>query len=158
MTESPRPSFLWVATQLVPGPELAFGDGRRTLGLRWQLTPLLFSWGVDRRVSRWRTFVVDPFARHVGSIELFVSPEVLLTDPLSLVLRPGLRLYVPVLEHGETLGLSLGTSFQHVDAVDAMAIEAGIYALFGVVGLQASFAPGRATRAQTVIALSIRYF
>lgn len=156
--ETPAPSALWLATQLAPSPELAIGAGRAGLALRWQITPLLFSWGVDRRVSRWRAFVVDPFARHAGSVEAFVSPELLVTDPTYFLVRPGARAYVPVLEHGETLSVSLGASYQRVSTVDAVAIEAGAYVLFGVVGLQASFAPGPATRAQTILTFSVRYF
>ncbi len=156
--ETPAPSVLWLATQLVPSPALAFGDGRAGLDLRWQLTPLLVSWGVDRRVSRWRAFVVDPFARHVGSVEAFVAPEVLVSDPAVAFVRAGGRFYAPVLEHGETLSISLGASYQRVSSIDAAAFEAGVYVLFGVIGLQASFAPGPATRAQTIVALSVRYF
>src|SRR4051794_775501 len=67
----PYPSLAWLVTQLVPSPELAVGrvkhiDGAgaesdvttTAFGLRWQLTPLVWSWGVNRRISRWRYFVV----------------------------------------------------------------------------------------------------
>src|SRR5262245_49472320 len=48
-------TFAWLATQLLPSPELAFtNEGGPRFGMRWQLTPLLYSFGVDRRVSPFR--------------------------------------------------------------------------------------------------------
>jgi len=155
--EIAEPSFLWLAMPFIPSPELAVGEGRAGFGLRWQVTPLLYSWGVDRRISRWRSFLVDPFARHVGSVEAFLSPEVLV-DARLFLMRPGVRVYLPLMEHGEMLSTSLGISYQHVGSVDSMAIELGMYALFGIVGLQVSHAPGPATPSQTVVTLSLRYF
>src|SRR5262249_17835578 len=83
----PRPhvhaSGGWALPRFLPSPELAFGRQRSlddaghvdrgvstAFGLRWQLTPVLWSFGVHRRQSRWRFFVVDPFARQSGSLEL----------------------------------------------------------------------------------------
>jgi hypothetical protein len=39
--------------------------------------------------------------------------------------------------------VSPGASYQSVSSVDAIAIEVGAYILFGVLGLQTSFAPER---------------
>lgn len=151
------PTPLWWATQLVPSPAIASGDDT-SFALRWQLTPLLYGWGVNSRVSGWRAFVVEPNVRHGGSIELFISPELIFHDDTLIIMRPGLRAYLPLIERGESLSASLAVSHQRVDRVDAAAVELGIYALFGILGLQASWAPGPKTPAQTMFTLRLRYF
>lgn len=154
----PTPSLLWLSTQLLPSPALALGGGPARMALQWQVTPLLFSWGAHRRVSGLRAFVVEPRLRQGGSVEFFVSPEYLNVVGSGLRVRPGLRAYWPVLEHGETLSISLGLSHQRVVSSNAVAIEAGAHILFGILGMTVSHAPGPTTPAQTLITLKIRYF
>ena len=156
---APFPSPFWLATQLLPSPGVATGDGQVGFDLRWQLTPLLYSFGVNRRVSGWRAFVVEPYVRHSGSVELFVSPELMiLAGHAAFFARPGARVYFPVLEHGEVLSVSLALSYQRVGTRDAVAIEAGAYILFGILGFQVSCTPAQATPGQTIATLRIRYF
>ncbi len=65
--------------QALPSPEMAFGafrtygdnatasrDLETAFGLRWQVTPFVWSWGLHRKVNRFRWFVVDPIARNSG--------------------------------------------------------------------------------------------
>jgi len=165
----PSPSFLWAAMQLLPSPELAFGktkqidpnghvdDSIRTaFGLRWQLTPALWSFGVHRSQPRWRFFVVDPFARHSGSIELSTSFEWIGGHYDGLIARPGVRVYLPVLEKGERLSASLGTSVYAADGL-RVANDVGAYVLNGFLGLQVTVAPRHAPLA-TIATLRLRYF
>lgn len=152
------PAVTWGLTQLVPSPQVSWGDGAAHAGLRWQLTPLLFSWGVNRRVSGWRSFLVEPNFRQGGSLEFFVSPEVFLGATPAFLLRPGVRAYAPLLEHGERLSASLAVSWQHGWGVDSVAFEAGLYALFGILGVQVSYAPGPATPGQFIVTFRLRYF
>ncbi len=65
----------WLATQLVPSPEIAGGQGTARFGARWQVTPVLFSWGIHRGLSPWRFIVEEPLVRQSGSIELYLTPE-----------------------------------------------------------------------------------
>lgn len=154
----PHPTLPWLGAQLVPSPQVAIGAGAVHFGVRWQLTPLLFAWGVNRKVSGWRTFVVEPFVRHGGAVEFFVSPELLFTEQPAVLLRPGLRAYFPVLEHGEALSVSAGLSYQRIGAIDGVALEVGAFILFGILGLQVSWAPGPQTAGQTIVTLRLRYF
>lgn len=154
----PVPSLLWFGTQLLPSPEWTDGSDGVAFGLRWQVTPVLYSFGANRRVSRWRTFVVEPLVRHSGSVELYFSPEVLLDANPRFVARPGARVYFPIVEHGEALSMSVGASYQRIAGVDAVAAEAGVYFLFGILGVQVTHAPGQSTPAKTTVALSVRYF
>jgi hypothetical protein len=150
----------WIATQVVPSPELAYGDGTARFGLRWQVTPILFSWGVHRGLSPWRFLVAEPYVRQSGSIELYATPEYVaygshFSD--GWVARAGLRSYFPLIEHGEYLSVSVGTSTFALAGQPGVAYEAGAYVLFGTVGVQVTAAPSGGPLA-TIATLRIRYF
>lgn len=151
---SPYPSFVWLALQLVPSPEVAIGrvrtaqptgaselDTKTAFGLRWQLSPVVWSWGTNRRISRWRYLVVDPIARHSGSLELSGTFEYLFGHVDRLLVRPGVRAYLPVVQRGEYLSVSMGTSTYVYDDKVRVAYDVGAYVLFGVFGVQATIAP-----------------
>src|SRR5262249_19626780 len=135
-----HPTLLWLGLQLLPSPETAFGDGTARFGLRWQVTPFLYSFGINRRLSPWRFFVAEPLVRHSGSIEMFLSPEYIALDGSfwdKFLLRTGLRSYFPLIAKGEYLSVSLGASHYTLHGQgNGAAIEGGIYALFGILGAQ----------------------
>ena len=164
-----HPTFAWALTQLVPSPELVVGRQRHielggrvdsspnaTWGLRWQLTPLLWSFGVHRAQSRWRTFIVDPIARQSGSLELSTSVEYIGGWVDRLLVRPGLRVYLPVAQRGENLSVSFGTSVYGYDGL-RVAYDVGAYILAGMLGLQVTLAPTHDPMAG-IVTLRLRYF
>lgn len=166
----PYPSLIWFATQLVPSPEIGVGrvkhlDGAGVasdvttvaFGLRWQVTPIVWSWGVHRRISRWRYFVVDPLARNSGSIELNTSFEYLWGDVNRFLARPGVRATFPILQRGEYLSVSMGTSVYQYDDTARVAYDFGAHFLYGIFGLQATIAPSHAPL-RTIATLTLRYF
>lgn len=152
----------WVATQLVPSPELAWGDGAARFGMRWQLTPLLFSWGIHRGLSPWRFFIAEPYVRQSGSIELYASPEYFWygsTFGQGWLGRVGTRAYFPLVEHGEYLSVSVGASSFVFAGNAGAAFEAGAYVLFGVVGVQLTCSPTPAAApVATIATVRLRYF
>jgi hypothetical protein len=164
------PSLAWTLTQLVPSPEVGGGKVHRTstdgvqqdslelaFGLRWQLTPLLYSWGTNRRISRWRAFVVDPTARNSGSIELNTSIEYLFGHIDRFLVRPGIRATFPLLQRGEYLSTSIGTSTYAFNGVPRVAYDVGLYMLFGLFGVQVTVAPAHAPL-NFIGTFRIRYF
>ena len=148
----------WAAVQLVPSPMVVTGSSGVGFGMRWQLTPLSISWGVAARPVR--PFVVDPIARHSGSIEIFASPEWACCAPAggtAWIGRAGARMYFPIADHGEALSWSLGGSYYRASEGGGGSLEAGIYFLFGVFGFTVTVSPDLAQR-QIMNAFSIRYF
>lgn len=163
------PTLAWTILQLVPSPELVFGRQRRidadgrvdaavspAFGVRWQVTPAVWSFGVHRRQSRWRWFVVDPFARHSGSLELSGTFEYIGGHVDRLLVRPGLRVYLPVAQKGEYLSVSLGTSVYRYDGL-RVAYDVGAYVLSGFLGVQVTVAPTHDPLA-AIATLRLRYF
>ena len=156
-----RPTLLWGAMQLVPSPEVVVGQGAARLGLRWQVTPLLYSWGVNRKLSPWRGLIVEPNVRHSGSIEVFLSPEYVGKGDTfgdRWLFRPGVRAYFPLKERGDYLSMSIGSSFFRFQRQSGAAFEGGIYTLFGVLGLQVTYSPSPHTPLELITTLRFRYF
>ncbi len=141
----PVPTVPWVGAQLVPSPEFVSDPRHGALfGMRWQLTPLLYSFGIYRTLSPWRAFVVEPIVRQSGSTELYFSPEyfgVSGSVDQRFGARTGLRTYLPVVERGDDLSLSFGASWLHWQGRDSVGYEAGAHVLFGFVGAIVTFEP-----------------
>lgn len=153
-----RPTLLWGATQLIPSPHWSVAsDGDAHFGARWQVTPVLYSFGINRRLSPWRSLVVEPMTRYNGSVELFITPEYIPSLPENWLLRGGVRAYMPLYQFGEYLAASVGTSYYNSGSNSGISYEAGIYVFFGILGFQVTHSPGfdDATWAYTI---SLRYF
>ena len=126
--------------------------------MRWQVTALLYSFGIAERPLR--AFIVAPIARHSGSVELHASPEWACcapSDRSSWLLRSGARVYLPVLEHGEAFSWSVGGSYYRASEGGGWGADLGFYTLQGVIGLNVTVSP-LLERRQIVTALTIRYF
>jgi len=153
------PSLEWAIWQLIPSPQLGVGDGAR-FGLRWQVTPLLYSFATDERLDRWRWLVAEPIVRQSGSIELFASPEYLALDGgigARFGLRGGLRAYFGLLGRGDNLSASLGASYFHFRDASGFSAEAGAYVLFGSLGVVLTYSP-TFDAAPWLVTLRLRYF
>jgi hypothetical protein len=153
-----RPTLVWIFTQLIPSPEVAAGTDGAHFGLRWQVTPILYSFGINPRLSPWRALVVEPIVRQSGSIELFLSPE-LFTGSLfqTPLVRAGVRSYFPLVAKGDELSMSIGTSYTNMNGQNGVGWEAGVYVLYGTVGVQVTYAPAPSP-VQWITTLRIRYF
>jgi hypothetical protein len=153
----------WFLTQLIPSPEVAVGEDAKTngtkaaFGLRWQLTPVLWSWGVHRRLSGWRVLVVDPLARMSGSLALESTFEYIGGHVDRVLARPGVKATFPLFHRGEYLAFSMGTSVYTYDSKAFVAHDVGLYMLWGLLGVNGTYAPEHKIMS-TLFTLRIRYF
>ncbi len=163
------PTLAWLALQAVPSPELAFGrhrtiglggaargDASPSFGLRWEAAPLLWSWGVHPRQSRWRSFIVDPIARQSGSLELSAGIEYIAGHVDRFIPRSTLRAFLPVAQKGEYVSMSFGPSAYAYDGL-RVGYEGGVYLLAGMVGAQVTVAPSHAPLT-AITTLRFRFF
>ena len=139
----PRLRLPWLILQALPSPGMAIGERGVHGTMSWQVTPLLYSWAMDKRLSPWRTFVVEPLVRQSGSVELFLSPEYLGRGQAEYNwgFRAGVRAYFPITERGDGLSWSLGASAIWFLDEPGASFDAGIYTLFGSLGLLVSVSP-----------------
>jgi hypothetical protein len=150
----PTPSIPWVLTQGIPSPQVAFGSGDAIFGLRWQVTPFLYSWGIHRSAPRrWRLFIVEPSMRLSGSFEIFGGPEWLRAE--RWFGRAGVRSYFPIAQRGEALAISLGTSAWSDGREVGPSFEVGTHVLFGLLAVLATYS-AELPRAEWTLTLQVR--
>ncbi|MFT3771015.1 MAG: hypothetical protein QM820_36840 [Minicystis sp.] len=158
---SSQATWIWALLQLIPSSEVVIWDGTVRYGARWQVTPLLYSFGGNRKLSRWRSFVVEPVVRHAGSIEFYVAPEVLTgsfaDNADRWIFRGGLRSYVPLLHRGEYLSASFGGSVLTAAGKAGVGVDAGLHTFGGMFGVRAGYSPTPGLR-MTTLALELRIF
>ena len=153
-------SWSWAFLQLVPSVGASYGTPGVGLRLAWQVTPLLYSWGTDPRLNRWRTLIAEPIVRQSGSVELYASPEFSsLARPVyeGFGYRGGLRAYLPLHHRGDYLSGSLGVGYLRVDDDASAEFEAGLYVLFGFLGWTVHYAP-ELEAARWSVLTRIRFF
>jgi hypothetical protein len=151
-------AMVWGLAQLIPSPLYVASSNRVGGGVRWQITPLVYSFGVAARPVR--AFIIEPVARHTGAVELYGSPEWACCAPgdaTSFIARAGVRLYLPLIGRGEALTGSVGGSYYRAGDGDGPSVEVGVYALFASLGLTVTVSP-RLTGREVITALHLRYF
>jgi hypothetical protein len=129
---------------LIPSPQWRSTGNGTSFGFQWQVTPLLFSYGINNKISPWRFFVVDPVARQSGSFEFYFSPEYFNHAEEfknKWIFSFGSRVYFPLWQRGEYLSVSAGVSYFNFNGINGLAYEAGFYLFAGFVGFQTSYAP-----------------
>lgn len=154
------PSIMWAASQLIPSPEWVTSTDRLKFGMRWQVTPVLFSFGINKKLSPWRYFIAEPLVRQSGSVELFFTPEYLnLEDKLKnkWLFRGGARAYIPLWQRGEYLSASLAASYFNFNGNNGLSYEAGIYLFAGILGFQTTYSPSF-TNSEWIFTIRLRYF
>lgn len=166
------PSLVWLVAQAIPSPSLVVGgqgaappppeapaEGGAHFGLRWHVTPFLYSFGIHRRLSPVRTLVVEPVVRQSGSVELLLTPEWVSLAGGKGLFSVGARATLPLLHRGEYLSASLGVAHTWFDGTPGVRYEAGVHALFGLFGLVATVSPTPAhSPVATMLTLDLRYF
>ena len=149
---------LWGVVQLIPSPVLITGSEGYGGGMRWQLSLLVFAYGLEQ--NRWRSIWVHPTARHAGAVELYVSPAWLCCAPqdrTSWMLHAGGRVYMPLEGKGENLAASLGASYYRASPQHGPAFELAVYMLSSLVGISITVAPWLTGR-EVSTALTLRYY
>lgn len=152
--ESEPANLVWALFQLIPGSDVVVWNGAVRYGARWQVTPLLYSFGRNRKLSPWRSLLIEPTMRESGSIGLVFSPEVL-AGPLPAassrwILRTSLEGHVPLVTRGETLSASVGASWVHAGDRNGAGFEVGLHAMGGMLGVRATYCPTPGLRIFTV--------
>lgn len=143
----------WTLIQAVPSP-VFYHDGNGTdsrlqFGLRWNVSPVNYSFNANPLVSPVQFFKVNPVRRYGGSVELFVQPEwatgAYVNSGLGrFQLSAGTRFFIPAIESGEYLSFSLGGKYKirkdkAGNAANCYSLELGTYTMLGIFGLQFSY-------------------
>lgn len=160
----------WALTQTIPSP-VFFHDNNGTsshmlFGLRWNVAPVNYSFNTNRFISPVSFFMVNPLNRYGGSIEIILQPEwstapYKYSDLNRFQLGSGIRGYIPLIEEGEDLSLSIGGKYRFRNdskgkSVNAYAAELGIYTFFGIFGIQLNY--NFTSQSRFDVGLSLKYY
>lgn len=125
----------WLQLQAVPSYTIIATPNGNAFGFEWEVSPLLYSFGMTKLVSPWYGFIVEPPARFTGSVEVVVSGQ-LLTKKIGGSYFGGsaqLLGHIPLLERGEYLGLNVGAAKYFLGDSSPLFAVGGISTLFGIV-------------------------
>ncbi|MBI4417758.1 MAG: hypothetical protein HY563_03205, partial [Ignavibacteriales bacterium] len=126
---------VWLPLQAIPNIT-HYNDARTSaLGFEWEVTPLLYSFGINRYISPWYSFIVEPTARFTGSIELAVAGQIFTTKlgPSYFTSSGHLMAFVPLSERGEYLTLNLGVGVYRLEGRTRLFKIVGMSTLFGML-------------------------
>jgi hypothetical protein len=130
--EPPGKLSSWLPYQAIPSMMVISHPGDIPFAFEWEVTPLLYSFGMTRKVSPWHSMFVLPPARFTGSIELKVTGQISTRKTGSSYFGSSAQLigHIPLIERGEYLGLNVGV---------AKYAFAGSSAWFKVIGVSTLF-------------------
>ncbi|MDD5361253.1 MAG: hypothetical protein PHN88_03920 [Ignavibacteria bacterium] len=121
-------------------------NARLQFSLRWQITPVNFSFKTNKFVSPVQFFMINPVRRVTGSAELFIQPEIATSGFKysgfdNFGLNTGARVIIPVQEMGENISMSLGGKYTfRKNSITGDSgypgVEAGVYFFGGIAGVQ----------------------
>jgi hypothetical protein len=140
----------WLLLQAIPSPAFVSdandNNARIQFSLRWQITPINFSFKTNKFVSPVQFFMINPVRRVTGSAELFIQPEIATSGFEysgfeNFGLNTGTRVVIPVQEMGENISMSLGGKYTfRKNAITGEngypGVEAGVYFFGGIIGVQ----------------------
>lgn len=143
----------WTLIQAVPSPTFYQDNNNENsqliFGLKWNITPVNYSFNANKLVSHFRFFKVNPLRRYGGSVEIFIQPEWSLSPYIysnikRFSISPGIRIFIPFIEYGEYLSGSMGVknTFRkdsHGTYNSVTGVEFGVYILFGIIGLNYTY-------------------
>ncbi len=100
----------WLPYQGIPNLVFYNTSAQATAGLEWEFAPLLYAWGMNKKISPWFSFIVVPTARFSGSVEWNIAVQAYAgkVGRSHLSASTHVMSYVPLADKGELMGLNLG--------------------------------------------------
>lgn len=133
----------WLPYQAIPNLTFYSGTPNSAFGFEWELAPVLYSFGMNKQISPWYFFIVEPPGRFTGSIELNLAVQTFTRKVGSSYfgLSGTVMGFVPLIERGEHLTLNLGVSVYRVGDRTPVFGVVGLSTLFGIVHLNLKHSP-----------------
>ncbi len=126
---------VWLPLQLIPSVTLYNDAARSNFGFEWEVTPLLYSFGMNDQISPWYSFIVEPTARFVGSVEISLAGQVYTTKlGQSYFSSSGQVMgFIPLSERGEHFTLNLGLAGYRIGEETRVFKVIGVSSFFGML-------------------------
>lgn len=137
----------WLPYQAIPNLTFYTGKPNSAFGFEWEVTPVLYSFGMNKQISPWYSFIVEPPGRFTGSVELNFAVQTFTQKVGSSYFgfSGTIMGFVPLIERGEHLTLNIGASVYNVGNDRPVFGVVGVSTLFGIVHLNVKFSPPKKT-------------
>jgi hypothetical protein len=133
----------WLILQAVPSVSWTSFPAQTHFSFEWEATPILYSWGMTKLDPPFHFFFVTQPERFTGSIEFNVSAQ-LYTSQIRAShwgFSGQLLTHLPLMEHGEYLGLNLGVARYTIAALSSNYVVGGFSTLFGFLHYNVKYSP-----------------
>lgn len=137
----------WLQLQAVPSYTIIATPNGNAFGFEWEVSPLLYSFGMTKLVSPWYGFIVEPPARFTGSVEFVVSGQMLTKKIGGSYFGGSAQLlgHIPLIERGEYLGVNIGAAKYFLGDSSPLFAVGGISTLFGIVHFNVKYSDAPST-------------
>jgi hypothetical protein len=138
---------VWLPLQLIPSMALYNDAAQSNFSFEWEVTPLLYSFGMNDQISPWYSFIVEPTARFVGSVEVSLAGQVYTTKLGQSYFSSSGQLmgFIPLAERGEHLTLNIGLAAYRIQNDTRFFKVVGISSFFGMLHLNLKHAENPST-------------
>ena len=133
----------WLIMQAVPSVSWTCFPTQTHFSLEWEATPVLYSWGMTKLDPPLHFFFVTQPERFAGSAELNISTQLYPNKVGSSHwgFSEQLLAHLPLVEHGEYLGLNLGAARYNIVGISSNYIVGGFSTFFGFLHYNIKYSP-----------------
>ncbi|RPI05301.1 MAG: hypothetical protein EHM64_06985 [Ignavibacteriae bacterium] len=133
----------WLLLQAVPSLSWTGLPAGTHFSFEWELTPVLYSWGMTRLDPPVHFFFVTQPERFAGSVEFNITTQ-WYTSRIGTShwgFSGQLMAHLPLVEYGEYLGLNLGVARYTIAGSSSNFIAGGFSTLFGFLHYTVKYSP-----------------
>jgi hypothetical protein len=133
----------WLVMQAVPSISWTCFPAQTHFSFEWESTPLLYSWGMTKLDPPLHFFFVTQPERFAGSVEFNISTQLYTSKVGSSHwgFSGQLLAHLPLVEHGEYLGLNLGVARYNIAGISSNYFVGGCSTLFGFLHYNIKYSP-----------------
>jgi hypothetical protein len=136
-------SNTWLFMQAVPSVSWTCFPTQTHFAFEWEVTPVLYSWGMTKLDPPLHFFFVTQPERFAGSVEFNISTQLYTSQvggsPWGF--SGQLLAHLPLVEHGEYAGLNLGIARYNIAGISSNYIVGGFSTLFGFFHYNIKYSP-----------------
>jgi hypothetical protein len=133
----------WLIMQALPSVSWTCFPAQTNFSFEWEATPVLYSWGMTKLDPPLHFFFVTQPERFTGSVEFNISTQ-LYTSRIGTShwgFSGELLTHLPLVEHGEYVGLNLGVARYNIAGISSNYFVGGFSTLFGFLHYNIKYSP-----------------
>jgi hypothetical protein len=133
----------WLIMQAVPSIAWTCFPVQTHFSFEWEATPILYSWGMTKLDPPLHFFFVTQPERFTGSAEFNISTQLYISQvgTSHWGFSGQLLAHLPLVEHGEYVGLNLGVARYNIAGVSSNYIVGGFSTFFGFLHYNIKYSP-----------------